>query len=157
MIAERLMMIAIMRSLVPLFLGSKAKLHLLGLKRIISRLSNYQINTNQSFGACPIKFEKELRYAEDAHIGTILEFDFGYYPRYISCIQVLNDRKQRFEWPEKVVLADLLEFIKVHNPDVILIPYADTWGPLIVKKARLYGLEPTISRSGWFKSMASKS
>lgn len=62
MIAERLMMIAIMRSLVPLFLGSKAELHLLGLKRILSRLSNYQCvyNANQSFGACPIKFEKNL-------------------------------------------------------------------------------------------------
>jgi hypothetical protein len=28
--------------------------------------------------------------------------------------------KQRLEEPEKAVLADLLEFIKVHDPDVIL-------------------------------------
>ena len=79
------------------------------------------------------------------------------FPREISCIQVLNERKQRFEGREKVVLADLLEFIKAHDPDVILFPYADTWVPLIVKKARRYGLEPTFSRSGWFKSMSSKS
>jgi DNA polymerase I len=78
-------------------------------------------------------------------------------PREISCVQVLNGRKQRFEGPEKVVLADLLEFIKVHDPDVILLPYADTWVPLIVKKAKRYGLEPTFSRSNWFKSMTSKS
>ena len=78
-------------------------------------------------------------------------------PRDISCVQVLNGHKQRFEGQEKVVLADLLEFIKVHDPDVILFPYADTWVPLIVKKARRYGLEPTFSRTGWFKQMASKS
>jgi DNA polymerase elongation subunit (family B) len=64
---------------------------------------------------------------------------------------------KRFEGSEKVVLADLLEFIKVHDHDVILFSYADTWVPYIVKKARLYGLEPTFSRTGWFKPMASKS
>ena len=79
------------------------------------------------------------------------------FPREISCVLVLNERKQRFEGPEKVVLADLLEFIKVHDPDVILFPYADTWVPLIVKKARRLGLEPISSRSGWFKQLASKS
>jgi DNA polymerase I len=68
----------------------------------------------------------------------------------------LNGRKERFEGPEKVVLADLLEFIKVHVPDVILLPYADKWVPLMFKKARCYSLGPTFSRSGWFKSMASK-
>jgi len=78
-------------------------------------------------------------------------------PRDISCVQVLNGHKQRFEGQEKVILVDLLEFIKVHDPDVILFPYADTWVPLIVKKARRYGLEPTFSRTGWFKQMASKS
>jgi DNA polymerase elongation subunit (family B) len=75
----------------------------------------------------------------------------------MACVQVLNGRKQRFEGPEKVIITDLLEFIKVHDPDRILFPYADTWVPLIVKKARRYGLEPTFSRSGWFKSMTFKS
>jgi DNA polymerase I len=55
-------------------------------------------------------------------------------PRDISCVQVLDGHKRRFEGPEKVVLADLLEFIKVHDPDVILLPYADTWIPLLIKK-----------------------
>jgi hypothetical protein len=58
--------------------------------------------------------------------------------------------------PEKVVLADLQEFIKVHVLDVILFPYADTYGPLVVKKANRLGLEPTFIRSGRFTSMASK-
>jgi hypothetical protein len=58
--------------------------------------------------------------------------------------------------PEWEVLADLLEFIRVHDTDVILFPYADTWVPLIIRRPRRYGLEPTFSRSGWFK-LASKS
>jgi DNA polymerase I len=78
-------------------------------------------------------------------------------PREISCVQLLNGHKRRFEGPEKVVLSDLLEFIKVRDPDVILFPYADTWVPHIVKRARRYGFEPTFSRTGWFKQMASKS
>jgi DNA polymerase I len=78
-------------------------------------------------------------------------------PRDISCVQILNEHRQKFEGQEKVVLADLLEYIKLHDPDVILFPYADTWVPLIVKRARRCGLEPTFSRSGRFKRMAPKS
>ena len=50
-----------------------------------------------------------------------------------------------------------MELVKSHDPDLILCPHADTWIPIIVRKARRYGLEPTISRTGWFKQMASKS
>ena len=78
-------------------------------------------------------------------------------PREITCVQILDGHKRRFEGSEKVVLSDLLEFIKVHDPNVILFPYADTWVPRIIKRARKYGLEPTFSRTGWFKQMASKS
>ena len=52
--------------------------------------------------------------------------------REISYIHILNGHKRRFEGPEKVVLDDLMAFIKVHNPDVILFHYADTWVPFIV-------------------------
>jgi DNA polymerase elongation subunit (family B) len=72
----------------------------------------------------------------------------------LNLVQVLNEHKQRFEGPEKIVLADLLKFIKVHDPDVILFPYADTWVPIIAKKAKRLDLEPTFSRSGWFKLRA---
>jgi DNA polymerase, archaea type len=78
-------------------------------------------------------------------------------PREISCIHILDGHKRKFKGPEKVVLDDFMEFIEVHNPDVILFPYADTWVPLMVRKARRYGIEPTLSRTGRFKSMASKS
>jgi len=37
----------------------------------------------------------------------------------------------------------------VHDPEVILLPYADTWVPIIIKKAKRLGLEPTFSCSGF--------
>lgn len=77
--------------------------------------------------------------------------------REISCIEILGVRKRRIEGPERVVISDFLALIKAHDPDAILLPYADTWIPLIVQKARRLGLDQTISRSGWFKKMASKS
>lgn len=50
--------------------------------------------------------------------------------------------------------------IRVHQgprPRRYPLPLPDTWVPFIIKKARRYGLEPTFSHSGFFKSMASKS
>jgi DNA polymerase I len=78
-------------------------------------------------------------------------------PNEISCVQILDGRRRRLEGPERTVVSDLLSIVKSHDPDLILCPHADTWIPLIVRKARRYGLEPTISRTGWFKHMASKS
>jgi DNA polymerase I len=78
-------------------------------------------------------------------------------PREISCVQILNGCKRQLEGSEKTVISDLLDLIKTHDPDLILLPYADTWVPLMVRKARRYGLEPTFSRTGWFKPMGSKS
>jgi DNA polymerase, archaea type len=78
-------------------------------------------------------------------------------PREIACVEVLDGHRRRLVGPEKQVISDLLELIKGHDPDLILLPYADTWIPLMVRKARRYGLEPTISRTGFFKQMASKS
>jgi DNA polymerase I len=78
-------------------------------------------------------------------------------PKEISSIELLDGHTRRLEGQERQVISDLLELIKGHNPDLILLPYADTWIPLMVRKARRYGLEPTISRTGFFKQMASKS
>lgn len=78
-------------------------------------------------------------------------------PRDISCVEIMGKRKRRLEGSERQVISDLLELIRVHDPDLLLFPYADTWVPLIVNRAKRYGLEPAFSRSGRFKQMASKS
>ncbi len=72
-------------------------------------------------------------------------------------IDIQDGRKRRLEGSERVVISDLLDLIKAHDPDLILCPHADTWIPIIVRKAKRYGLGPTFSRSGFFKSMASRS
>jgi DNA polymerase I len=79
-------------------------------------------------------------------------------PKEISCIEVLDGHKtRRLEGREAKVISDLLELVKVQDPDLILLPFADTWIPLIVKRAKRYDLESTISRSGWFKRLTSRS
>jgi DNA polymerase I len=75
----------------------------------------------------------------------------------VSCIEVLGRRKRSLEGDERQVISDLLELIKAHDPDVILLQYADAWVPSIVRKAGRLGLDQTISRTGFFKQMASKS
>ena len=78
-------------------------------------------------------------------------------PTEISCVEVLDGHKRKLQGPERTVLSDLMERIKSHDPDLILCPHADTWIPVMVRRARRYGLEPAISRTGFFKPMASKS
>ena len=46
---------------------------------------------------------------------------------------------------------------RVHDPDVISFPRADLWTSLLVERARRYGIEETVSRSGYFRRMAAKS
>jgi len=78
-------------------------------------------------------------------------------PKEITSVRLQCGHMRDLNGPEAVVLSDLLDLIKSHNPDLILCPHADTWIALIVSKAKRYGLEPTISRTGFFRSMGSKS
>ena len=75
----------------------------------------------------------------------------------ISCIEIHGSRKRKLEGAERTVLSDFVELIKVHDPDVILFPYADVWTSLMVQRAKRYGIDQNISRSGHFRSMAAKS
>jgi DNA polymerase I len=68
---------------------------------------------------------------------------------------MLGERKRRLEGPEEQIMSDLLELVKTCHPDIILLPNADTWVHLLVHKARRLGLNQTISRTGFFKRMAS--
>jgi DNA polymerase, archaea type len=78
-------------------------------------------------------------------------------PSEISRVDILNGHKRRLDGQERQIISDLMDLVASHNPDLILLPYADTWVPLMVRKARRYGIESAISRTGFFKQMASKS
>ncbi|VVB68980.1 DNA polymerase 1 [uncultured archaeon] len=133
--------------------------------RYAAELYNVDVRQDQRYMAehdiFPCGDRDESRFSPDFEVPlTSLELQVAgdpSMPKEISRVQVLNGRKRCLEGPERQVISDLLDLIKAHDPDLILLPYADTWIPLIVKRARRYGLEPTISRSGWFKQMASKS
>jgi hypothetical protein len=59
-----------------------------------------------------------------------------YMPKDIFCIETLDGRKRRFEGPERQVISDLLEFVRSHDPDLILIPFADTWVSQALRRIR---------------------
>ena len=133
--------------------------------RYAAELYNVDVRQDQRYMAeqdiFPCGDRDESRFSPDFEIPlTSLEIHVTgdpSMPREISRVEVLNGCKRRLEGPERQVVSDLMELIKSHDPDLILLPYADTWVPLMVRKARRYGIEPTISRSRWFKQMASKS
>jgi DNA polymerase I len=130
-----------------------------------AELYNVDVRQDQRYLAehdlFPCAERDESRFSPDFEVPlTSLEIQVAGDPSMpgdISRIEILDGRKRRLEGPERQVLSDLLELIKSHDPDQILCPHADTWVPLMVRKARRYGLEPTISRTGFFKPMASKS
>jgi DNA polymerase, archaea type len=130
-----------------------------------AELYNVDVRQDQRYMAehdlFPCGDRDESRFSPDFEVPmTSLEIQVAgdpSMPKELSRVNILNDHKRRLEGSERQVISDLMELIKGHNPDLILLPYADTWVPLMVRKARRYGLEPTISRTGFFKQMASKS
>lgn len=130
-----------------------------------AELYNVDVRQDQKYMAehdiFPCGYEDESRFSPDFEDPlSIMELQVLGDPslaREISCVEVLGRRKRRLEGTEGQILSDLLGLIKAHDPDVILLPYADTWIPLIVQKSKRLGIDQTISRTSWFKRMASKS
>ena len=134
--------------------------------RYAAGLYNVDVRRDQQYLAerdlFPCAEMDESRFSPDFDIHLSgLELEVAGDPgrsREISCVRVLCGRQKRtLEGREKTVLSDLLEMIRVHDPDLILLPYADLWTSQIVQRARRYGLDATFSRSGWFRRMASRS
>jgi DNA polymerase I len=133
--------------------------------RYAAELYNVDIRQDQRYLAehdlFPCGDRHESRFSPDFEIPlTSLELQVSgdpSMPRKISRIEVLDGCKSLLEGAERLVISDLMELIKAHDSDLILCPNADTWVPLMVRKASRYGLEPTFSRTGFFKRMAPKS
>jgi DNA polymerase I len=69
----------------------------------------------------------------------------------------VDDRVRRLVGDEPTVLGDLFGLVETVDPDVILFPNADTWMERLVGAARRYGIPPTISRTGRFVTLDSRS
>ncbi|MGB8821404.1 MAG: type B DNA-directed DNA polymerase [Methanoregula sp.] len=72
-------------------------------------------------------------------------------------IEVTGGRTERITGETKDVLADFFRLIRSLNPDVILMPDADTWMPKIRALARQYDLVMPFSRNGKYRQMDSRS
>jgi DNA polymerase, archaea type len=148
-----------------IYAGSKVAEKIEIQTRHMAELYNVDVRQDQIYMAehdiFPCGDRDESRFSPDFEVPlTSLEMKVAgdpSLPREISGVQVLDGCKRRLEGSERAVISDLMDLVASHNPDLILLPYADTWIPLMVRKARRYGMEQTISRTGFFKQMASKS
>ncbi len=134
--------------------------------RMQAQLYNVDLRIDQRYladkGLFPCGDEDESRFDTDFEIPlTSLKIKVNANPqltRAMTEISVQNgSRERRLKGSERQVLADLFDLVRVIDPDVILFPDGDQWVPRIVAKAEKSGLDPSLSRTGWFRNMASKS
>lgn len=130
------------------------------------QLYNVDLRIDQRYladkGPFPCGDEGESRFDTDFEIPlTSLKIKVNSNPqlkRTMTEISVQNGgRERRLKGSELQVLGDLFDLVRAIDPDVILFPDGDRWVPRIVAKAEKFGLEPSLSRTGWFRTMASKS
>ena len=75
----------------------------------------------------------------------------------ISSVRIKEDSERHLSGDEKTVLSDLFEMIGSLDPDIILLPNADYWTELILRKGRGYGLDVTLSRGRGFSRLEERS
>ncbi|MDF0590433.1 type B DNA-directed DNA polymerase [Candidatus Methanocrinis natronophilus] len=131
-----------------------------------AQLYNVDLRIDQRYladkGIFPCGDEGESRFDTDFEIPlTSLKIKVNANPqlaRTIVEISVQNGgRERRLKGSERLIMADLFDLVRVIDPDVILFQDGDQWVPRIVAKAEKFGLDPSLSRTGWFRTMASKS
>ena len=112
-------------------------------------------------GIFPCGSKKDSRFSpEFSHDLTILELkvlDNPALSALCSDIEVIHERTERLTGQTKEVLTDLFALVRSLDPDVILMPNADTWMPKIQKQARMYDLDISFSRNGKYRQMDSRS
>ena len=130
-----------------------------------AELYNVDVRRDQQYLAerdlFPCGDRDESRFSPDFEVPLhLMQLQFSGDPgrrKVISEVEVLGERPRRLQGKERIILSDLLELVKVHDPDVLLIDKGDLWIQLVVQKAVRLGLESSISRSGRFRSIAARS
>jgi DNA polymerase I len=134
--------------------------------RMQAQLYNVELRIDQRYladrGLFPCGDEGESRFDTDFEIPlTSLKIEVNANPqltRTMTEISVQNgSRERRLKGSERQVIADLFDLVRVIDPDIILFPDGDQWVPIMVARAEKYGLDPSLSRTGWFRNTASKS
>jgi DNA polymerase I len=130
-----------------------------------AQLFNVDLRQDQQYmaehGIFPCGTADESRFTPDLkHTLTQIEVVVQGKPSLvpgIPPIDLTHERVEHLTGDERTILSDLFTLIGTINPHVILFPDADLWMPRIVKQARNYGIPLTISRTGRFQRMDSRS
>jgi DNA polymerase I len=128
-------------------------------------LFNVDVRRDQRFmagtGIFPCGGENDSRFSpEFSHELSIIELRVSGNPalaELCSGIEVIHERTERLTGQPREVLADLFALIGSLDPDIILMPNADTWMPKIRKLAWRYDLAMPFSRNGKYRQMDSRS
>jgi DNA polymerase, archaea type len=129
------------------------------------QLFNVDVRRDQRFMAenalFPCGAVNDSRYAtEFVHDLSIIEIKINDNPALSSVcsdVEVICGHTERLAGQAHDVLADLFSLVQSHNPDVILMPDADTWMPRIKKEAQRHGLVMPFSRNGKYRQMDARS
>jgi DNA polymerase, archaea type len=129
------------------------------------QLFNVDVRRDQRFmaenGLFPCGAVNDSRYAlEFVHDLNIIEININDNPALSSVcsdVEVICGHTERLAGQAQDVLADLFSLVSSHNPDVILMPDADTWMPRIKKEAQRHGLVMPFSRNGKYRQMDARS
>ena len=129
------------------------------------QLFNVDVRRDQRFmaehGIFPCGAEGDSRFSwEFPHDLNIIEIQIHDNPALSSrCsdVEVIHGCTERLSGQTKNVLFDLFALIGALDPDVILMPGADTWMPKIQKQAQKYGLDMSFSRNRKYRQMDSRS
>ena len=129
------------------------------------QLFNVDVRRDQRFmaenGLFPCGAVNDSRYApEFVHDLSTIEITINDNPALstvCSDVEVICGHTERLTGQAQDVLADLFSLVQSHNPDVILMPDADTWMPRIKKEAQHHGLVMPFSRNGKYRQMDARS
>jgi DNA polymerase I len=72
-------------------------------------------------------------------------------------VELVHERTERLSGSEVTLLSDLFGFVSAADPDVILMPDADTWMPRLRQLAQKHGLALPFARNGKYRTMDSRS
>jgi DNA polymerase I len=129
------------------------------------QLFNVDVRRDQRFmaenGIFPCSAEDDSRFSpEFSHDLNSVEINIHSNPALsalCSDVEVIHECVERLTGQTKNVLADLFVLVRSIDPDVILMPDADTWMPRIQKEAQKHGLAMPFSRNGKYRQMDARS
>jgi len=134
--------------------------------RFSAKLFNVDVRPEHMFlaqrGLSPCGGSGETRFELDFELPlTSVEVVIHGDPRFrseIDRISISSDgRKRDISGSERKVLSGLMRELESLDPDVLLFRNGDSWAPVIVEKARSYGLFPALSRTGRFSRLEERS